>query len=599
CLPNDFDSTTTCGDAGADCVNQDLCDGSGACSDNGYWAEDTSCTDIISDDCELAECDGMGACVQGHAYAAVDTPCEAFDPCMTGDVCSLAGNCLEGGTPKDDDLDSHVDDACGGDDCDDTNPDIYPNAPAEGPGKICDIYASCFDGVDNDCDGNTDSDDGDCQATGFMCLYGPGTSSINGPGDTLTVRLDTNGYDPTDIVCYTDNDRLLSSTDLFSEDFQSGTGSFVTAGTVGTGSGSQNPDTADASNTSGLYLNSDGASITSGSIDTTGLTRIQLRYASRANGTENGDPREYCIAEYSPDAGGSWYPLSLSGDGYDEHWQWYTHILPTECENISGLQVRFRMDGLDATSDYCFFDDIAVSDMPSPTVSWAVLSNHFETSEGNTAADECVGETIVGFNQQGNNNAEVCLLAASQNPSTADGENEQGVRIVDNDPSYLEDTVVDTSYVPTGSDLVVQVAMSGYNFSDEGYGNLWYYDGSDWLRTIGLGGGTTEGWIDYRFILGSSTIGLTNAAFSFWINTTAQVSNAQGMELDDFDLVWYRASLDEISGFTNEGDGTYTAIISSDTMGAADVTCIYHGTSTEVTDGSGVNSSPQQVIFVP
>ncbi|RME23582.1 MAG: MYXO-CTERM sorting domain-containing protein, partial [Deltaproteobacteria bacterium] len=51
------------------------------------------------------------------------------------------------------DSDGYQDAACGGDDCDDSNADINPGA-AE----------SCDDGVDNDCDGDTDLDDADCAA---------------------------------------------------------------------------------------------------------------------------------------------------------------------------------------------------------------------------------------------------------------------------------------------------------------------------------------------------------------------------------------------------------------------------------------------------
>src|SRR4030042_7191949 len=44
---------------------------------------------------------------------------------------------------SDGDEDSYDDDACGGDDCDDFNPDIFPGAPE-----------ICFDGVDNQCPGD-------------------------------------------------------------------------------------------------------------------------------------------------------------------------------------------------------------------------------------------------------------------------------------------------------------------------------------------------------------------------------------------------------------------------------------------------------------
>ncbi|MCK5803092.1 MAG: hypothetical protein KAI66_09680, partial [Lentisphaeria bacterium] len=71
--------TVICGDAGADCVNQDLCDGSGACIDNGYWAPGISCDDGY--DCTNLEiCDGAGVCVG----TSDDSYCEAINP---GDLC--------------------------------------------------------------------------------------------------------------------------------------------------------------------------------------------------------------------------------------------------------------------------------------------------------------------------------------------------------------------------------------------------------------------------------------------------------------------------------------------------------------------------------
>jgi len=51
----------------------------------------------------------------------------------------------------DEDGDGYAPTDCGGDDCDDTDEDIYPGAVED-----------CEDKVDNDCDGDVDADDEDC-----------------------------------------------------------------------------------------------------------------------------------------------------------------------------------------------------------------------------------------------------------------------------------------------------------------------------------------------------------------------------------------------------------------------------------------------------
>jgi hypothetical protein len=54
------------------------------------------------------------------------------------------------------DGDTYFDQACGGLDCDDTDPNVNPGVPES------DAAANCADGKDNDCDGKTDSADPDC-----------------------------------------------------------------------------------------------------------------------------------------------------------------------------------------------------------------------------------------------------------------------------------------------------------------------------------------------------------------------------------------------------------------------------------------------------
>jgi len=60
------------------------------------------------------------------------------------------------------DEDGYDDEACGGDDCDDTDPAVNPGA-LEGPPAD----PTCTDRVDNDCDGYVDQDDPDCAGPEF------------------------------------------------------------------------------------------------------------------------------------------------------------------------------------------------------------------------------------------------------------------------------------------------------------------------------------------------------------------------------------------------------------------------------------------------
>lgn len=95
--------------------------------------------------------------VPDAARCSTGMDCNDFDPC-TDDLC-VGGSCQN--PRRDRDRDSHVDQLCGGDDCNDMNPAVFPGA-----------REVCSDTFDNDCNGRTDCADPAC-ATAPNCRCVP------------------------------------------------------------------------------------------------------------------------------------------------------------------------------------------------------------------------------------------------------------------------------------------------------------------------------------------------------------------------------------------------------------------------------------------
>ena len=99
---------------------------------------------FIGGQCDGDDCDDEDPAVHPGAEEicenTIDDDCDGFADTYDTDC----GEC-------DDDSDGYDDEACGGADCDDTDPDIYPGAD-----EICD------NGIDDDCDGLVDGLDPDC-----------------------------------------------------------------------------------------------------------------------------------------------------------------------------------------------------------------------------------------------------------------------------------------------------------------------------------------------------------------------------------------------------------------------------------------------------
>jgi len=136
---------------------------------------DDNCVGGIDEDPEASEsCEDGIACTENYCSSElhvcsqfyVHALCDDGDSCTT-DLCLLTG-C--GTLPKDDDLDGFVDEACGGDDCDDSDFDTKPGA------------AESCNGFDDDCDDEVDEDwkTGLASDLGNPCSVGRGECQREG-----------------------------------------------------------------------------------------------------------------------------------------------------------------------------------------------------------------------------------------------------------------------------------------------------------------------------------------------------------------------------------------------------------------------------------
>ncbi len=583
CVADPVNEGEACDD-GLYCNDGETCQ-SGVCTGGGPW----DCSDF-DDQCTRGLClEADEACVADPVNEGL--ACDDSDPCTTSETCQ-AGTCT-GEIDKDVDGDGFIDDQCGGTDCNDDAGQAYPGAP-EGP--VCVNYFTCYDLVDNNCDGDTDQADAGCASAPFICIDGPADpvstgDPTGGDGDAIVVYLDAPGYPTDQIVCFTDDSRLQKPQVLFADDFEIDNGF----------AGWQRSDPARVSRVEyspgsfGISICSDADYLRTDPINTLGRSRIQLRYAAAAPLL---DDQEYLITEYSPNGGTDWYPLDLQGDAYlSDGFQLFTHILPPSCEDVPDLLIRFyRHRGDD--SDCAVVDEVEISDLPPPTVSWTVFANHFEVAEGNSPADICIDETIVGFDTQCNNDEDTCLDQTAQNPASQDATNTQGVYVNDNVPSCLQKNDADTRYVPAGSDLVAEFHLKPHRLDGNNqYANAWYSDGI-WKRMNGVGAGRSQIWDWYRFVMEPTAIGLTALVLAFTIPDTTNVDDNRGILLDDLELRWHRSSLDRIGPFSDNADGSYSAAIQSDLAGTTDVTCIFYGQDPPlVSDGTGDSSGPFPIQF--
>lgn len=119
-------------------------------------------------------CNGQERCDEGTCIDGDPVVCDDSDPCTTDRCSEVERDCVF--EAKDADGDGFIDEACGGDDCDDARDDVYPDA----------LETSCYDDLDQDCRG----------VTGPQPMIDDVTLPVSGPalpawtGSTFGIVLD-------------------------------------------------------------------------------------------------------------------------------------------------------------------------------------------------------------------------------------------------------------------------------------------------------------------------------------------------------------------------------------------------------------------------
>ena len=149
------------------CTTSEQCPAGSGCDDG-----------ICRQECVTSgDCTGSQVCISGFCRM----PCTGDGDCADGDLCEN-GYCEpkdepDGGPPDggdnciDEDQDGYGVNCPAGPDCDDSNRAVNPTAPE-----------ACYDGVDNDCDGQTD--EADCG-----CTQGDRRACYTGPVDTNAIGI--------------------------------------------------------------------------------------------------------------------------------------------------------------------------------------------------------------------------------------------------------------------------------------------------------------------------------------------------------------------------------------------------------------------------
>lgn len=607
---------STCTDDGLFCNGSESCDDAGHCISSGNPCPESECQHCqeIDDNClDPAEspctddglycngdeqCDGAGHCTVhtgnpcapesqcricqedlDNCFDSESTPCDDGDNCQTGDHCNGNGACIPGEVLKDSDNDSHIDQACGGDDCDDED-DTIP--AVEGP--VCDSLATCFDGKDNDCNGDTDLDDSACDSSGYFCLYGPESGQVSlVSGSQVHVYLDPDINDsepvnPERIICFSEAERQISPTVIHQTDFQQA-GAWTIEG----------PDFVNFYSNPNFAELSGNVSLISPPFDSRDFERLLLRVTMSNEGLDYG---EFVYLAFRSNTNPSWTYLNLAGNGRVLNQQVsYAQFLPNEALDQSNLQIGFVQTGTSSLHDDSRVWYFELVGLPTPTQYFLFQQNRFESIEGN-ASSSCSADILVGFSEDTDDN--VCLEPAAQNPQSP---GTYGVRI--QSANSISSALAPVGWIPQGTLLELRVAYGLDSAVSDDYARMFWSldDGTGLLPLSPAIQG--QGYNMHNDVLNlPQNLNLQTQAF---VKITGPANGGQANDFaygDDYALFWSQASHDLVGPFTPDSQRTdlFNATISSDLISSTHVHCVYldeNGPEPVLqTDGQGGSGYP-------
>src|SRR4030095_12126078 len=98
CQANHRSTTTPCGDVDAACTNQDYCDGTRLCHDNGFKPATTACGDPSDTPCDNPDhCSGVDASCEANHEPATTTCGDGEGACTNQDYCDGTALCHDNG----------------------------------------------------------------------------------------------------------------------------------------------------------------------------------------------------------------------------------------------------------------------------------------------------------------------------------------------------------------------------------------------------------------------------------------------------------------------------------------------------------------------